>query len=48
MRVTLKIWRQPDASSVGGMATYQLDDFGRALRDMDDRLTLGKSVVRVR
>ena len=29
-------------------ATYELDDFGRALRDMDDRLTLGKSVVRVR
>ena len=29
-------------------ATYQLDDFGRALKDMDDRLTLGKSVVRVR
>ena len=28
--------------------TYRLDDFGRALRDMDDRLTLGKSVVRVR
>ena len=29
-------------------ATYELVDFGRALRDMDDRLTLGKSVVRVR
>ena len=29
-------------------ATYELDDFGRALKDMDDRLTLGKSVVRVR
>ena len=29
-------------------ATYDLDDFGRALQDMDDRLTLGKSVVRVR
>jgi NADPH2:quinone reductase len=27
-------------------ATYELDDFGRALQDMDDRLTLGKSVVR--
>ena len=29
-------------------ATYELEDFGRALQDMDDRLTLGKSVVRVR
>lgn len=29
-------------------ATYDLDDFGRALHDMDERLTLGKSVVRVR
>ena len=29
-------------------ATYDLEDFSRALRDMDDRLTLGKSVVRVR
>ena len=26
MRVTLKIWRQPDASSAGATATYQLDD----------------------
>ncbi|MEO6512468.1 MAG: NADPH:quinone oxidoreductase family protein [Nocardioides sp.] len=29
-------------------ATYDLDGFGQALQDMDDRLTLGKSVVRVR
>jgi NADPH:quinone reductase len=29
-------------------ATYDLDDFGRALEDMDARLTLGKSVVHVR
>jgi NADPH2:quinone reductase len=29
-------------------ATYALDDFGRALQEMDDRLTLGKSVVLVR
>jgi NADPH2:quinone reductase len=29
-------------------ATYDLDGFARALQDMDDRLTLGKSVVRVR
>ena len=29
-------------------ATYDLDEVGRALQDMDDRLTLGKSVVRVR
>ena len=29
-------------------ATYDLDDFGRALVDMDERRTLGKSVVRVR
>jgi len=29
-------------------ATYDLEDFGRALSDMDQRRTLGKSVVRVR
>jgi NADPH2:quinone reductase len=29
-------------------ATYDLEDFGRALQDMDERRTLGKSVVRVR
>ncbi len=29
-------------------ATYSLEEFGRALVDMDDRRTLGKSVVRVR
>ena len=29
-------------------ATYELEDFGRALLDMDERRTLGKSVVRVR
>jgi NADPH2:quinone reductase len=29
-------------------ATYDLDGFGRALQDMEDRLTLGKSVVRLR
>jgi NADPH2:quinone reductase len=29
-------------------ATYSLDEFGKALADMDQRRTLGKSVVRVR
>ncbi len=29
-------------------ATYSLDDFGRALLDIDERRALGKSVVRVR
>jgi NADPH:quinone reductase len=29
-------------------ATYDLADFGRALTEMEDRRTLGKSVVRVR
>ncbi|HET9996615.1 MAG TPA: zinc-binding dehydrogenase, partial [Nocardioides sp.] len=29
-------------------ATYDLDGFGQALQDMDDRRTLGKSVVLVR
>jgi NADPH2:quinone reductase len=28
-------------------ATYDLDDFGRALADLDARLVLGKAVVRV-
>ena len=26
MKVTLKIWRQPDASTAGSMVTYQLDE----------------------
>ena len=26
MRVTLKIWRQPDSATPGAMATYELDD----------------------
>jgi succinate dehydrogenase / fumarate reductase iron-sulfur subunit len=26
VRVTLRIWRQPDASTAGGMVTYELDD----------------------
>ncbi len=29
-------------------ATYDFDGFGQALLDMDQRKTLGKSVVRVR
>ena len=29
-------------------ATYAFEDFGRALADMEERRTLGKSVVRVR
>ncbi|UUZ61945.1 zinc-binding dehydrogenase [Nocardioides sp. B-3] len=29
-------------------ATYPMDGFGQALVDMDNRLTLGKSIVRVR
>lgn len=29
-------------------ATYELEDFGRALADMADRRTLGKSIVKVR
>jgi NADPH2:quinone reductase len=38
----------PPLSSQLGAATYDLDDFGRALAEMDDRLTLGKTVIRVR
>jgi NADPH2:quinone reductase len=29
-------------------ATYDFEEFGQALVDMDERRTLGKSVVRVR
>ena len=28
-------------------ATYEMEEFGRALTDMEQRRTLGKSVVRV-
>jgi NADPH2:quinone reductase len=38
----------PPLSSGHGGASYQLEDFGRALAEMDDRRTLGKTVVRVR
>jgi NADPH2:quinone reductase len=37
----------PLSSGIGG-ASYALEDFGRALAEMDDRRTLGKTVVRVR
>jgi NADPH2:quinone reductase len=29
-------------------ATYELDEIGRALVDMEERRTLGKSVIRLR
>jgi NADPH2:quinone reductase len=38
----------PPLSSQFGGATYELEDFGRALQEMDDRKTLGKTVIRVR
>jgi len=38
----------PPLSTRFGGATYDLEDFGRALADMEDRRTLGKSIVRVR
>jgi NADPH2:quinone reductase len=47
-------WRELEPMMAAGIidppigATYALDDFGRALQEMDDRLTLGKTVVRVR
>jgi NADPH:quinone reductase len=37
----------PLSSDVDG-AAYALEDFGRALQEMDDRRTLGKTVLRVR
>jgi NADPH2:quinone reductase len=37
----------PLSSQLGGTA-YALEDFGQALAEMDDRRTLGKTVVRVR
>jgi NADPH:quinone reductase len=39
---------EPPLSGQFGGAAYDLADFGRALAEMDDRLTLGKTVVRVR
>jgi NADPH2:quinone reductase len=47
-------WRALEPMMASGVvkppigATYELEDFGRALVDMDERRTLGKSVVRVR
>lgn len=38
----------PPLSDGPGGTAYGLADFGRALAEMEDRLTLGKSVVRVR
>ena len=38
----------PPLSHQFGGATYELDDFGQALAEMEDRRTLGKTVVRVR
>lgn len=47
-------WRELEPMMASGVidpplgATYELEDFGRALVEMDERRTLGKSVVRVR
>jgi NADPH2:quinone reductase len=47
-------WRELEPMMVSGVidpligATYELEDFGRALIEMDERRTLGKTVVRVR
>lgn len=38
----------PPLSHATGDAAYGLEDFGRALAEMEDRRTLGKTVVRVR
>jgi NADPH2:quinone reductase len=47
-------WRELEPMMAAGLidppivSTYQLEDFGTALADMEHRRTLGKSVVRVR
>jgi NADPH2:quinone reductase len=47
-------WRELEPMMAAGLidppigATYELEDFGRALAEMDDRRTLGKTVIRVR
>ncbi len=47
-------WRELEPMMVAGTvdpligATYDLEDFGRALVEMEERRTLGKSIVRVR
>jgi NADPH:quinone reductase len=47
-------WRELEPMMAAGVidpligATYDLEDFGRALVDMEERRTLGKSIVRVR
>jgi NADPH2:quinone reductase len=47
-------WRELEPMMADGTidppvgATYDLEDFGRALAEMEDRRTLGKSIVRVR
>jgi NADPH2:quinone reductase len=38
----------PPLSHELGGAAYALEDFGQALADMEDRSTLGKTVVTVR
>jgi NADPH2:quinone reductase len=38
----------PPLSDRFGAPAYRLEDFGRALQEMDERQTLGKTVVRVR
>ena len=49
-----KQWHRLEPMFVSGVvrppigATYDMDGFGQALVDMDERRTLGKSVVRVR
>jgi NADPH2:quinone reductase len=47
-------WRELEPMMASGVvappigAVYDLADFGRALQEMDERKTLGKTVLRVR
>jgi NADPH:quinone reductase len=47
-------WRELEPMMVSGLidppigATYELEEFGRGLAEMDERKTLGKTVIRVR
>ncbi len=45
MRVTLKIWRQPDASSAGGMVSYQLDDVSEDMSFLEMLDVLNEELV---
>ncbi len=45
MRLTLRIWRQPDASAEGGMRTYEIEDISPDMSFLEMLDTLNETLI---